>query len=114
MLKCTADIPQGTCGVTLLYDFWESSVKGFGFNPADNIMPGGAGFITAGFIHDDKLSDKMFALLSSKYDVLFVSPVRLNRNSGNQFYFAVFSVKDVENDKYGFDDQDKEDEDEND
>lgn len=113
MLKCAADTLHGACGVTLLSDFWESSEK-FGFNPADSIMPGGAGFITAGFIYDNELSDKMFALLSSKYDVLFVSEVRLNRNSENQFYFAVFSVKDVENDKYGWKDQDEAEENEND
>lgn len=113
MLRCEADTLQGSCGVTLLHSFYEGHAT-YKFNPDDDIMPGGAGFITAGFIHENELSDKMFVFLSSKYDVLFVSEVRLNRNSQNQFYFAVFSVKNVEDDKYGWDDQDAAENEEND
>lgn len=113
MLTCNVETVEGACGVTLLHDFYNHPRED-GFNFIDSILPGGAGLISAGFIHDDELSDKMFELLSSKYDTLFVSPVRLNRNSKNQFYFAVFSVKDVENGKYGWDDQDDAENEEND
>lgn len=107
MAICYADILRGGCGVSVLYDFCERS-NGITVDPTEDVLPGGAGFITAGFIYGNELSNDMFDSLSSRYDVLFVSPVRLNRNSQNQFYFAVFSVKDVENDKYGWDDQDEE------
>lgn len=113
MLACDVNTVVGACGVTLLHDFYNHPYEDE-FNFTDGILPGGAGFITAGFIYENELSDNMFALLSSKYDVLFVSPVRLNRNSKNQFYFAVFSVKDVENDKYGWQDQDDAENEEND
>lgn len=95
----------GACGVAAFCDFRTTQDRWDQLKPFDEevIHPGGAGFICAGFIADNELSDKMFDMMSTKYDVLFVSPKRLNRNSQNQFYFAVFSNKDVENDKYGFD-----------
>ncbi len=100
----------GACGVEILYEFEDGDNSDFCDGDAINkdfITTGGAGLVCAGFIADDEDSDKMFDKLSNIYDVLFVSPKRLNRNSKNQFYFAVFSVKDVENDKYGYEHSDR-------
>lgn len=100
----------GSCGVEILYDF-KTPQYSTSNELKSHITQGGAGFICAGFIENHEYSDEMFQQMSDKYDVLFVSPVRLNRNSENQFYFAVFSVKDVEDDLYGYDDSNDQDND---
>lgn len=105
------DTMSGACGVSVFYDFGEreklTNRWGGHFITVEQRVPyGGAGLICAGFIYGDILCDKIFEALANKYDVLFVSEPRHNRNSGNKFYMAVFSVKDLKKDKYGFNDAD--------
>lgn len=52
----------------------------------------GARLLQAGFVKNEPLSDKMFAFLSNKWQVAYVSPVRKNTNSNKQFYTVVFEL----------------------
>ena len=100
------NVMEGACGISVLYDFSEHApFYGTKFNSKNlPIMQGGAGLITAGFVVGDPKSDEMFATLSKRYNVVFVSTPRLNRNSNNMFYMAVFESDETE--KYGYDDAD--------
>lgn len=93
----------GACGVSVLYDFSYSSH--WGKSDINTIIPGGGcGLVTAGFIKDDPICDKVFAECVARGKLLWKSRPRKNRNSGNMFYMAVFDWSDKGKAKYGVDD----------
>jgi len=91
----------GACGISVLYEF------GCGKEVPDILIGGGIGLVCAGFIDGDEKSDKVFKEMEKRGPLLFKSPVRKNINSGNMFYFAVFDWSNGENGEYGFDYQDR-------
>lgn len=58
-----------------------------------NLNNTGAQYFEAGFINDE-LSTEMFDQLTNLFPLVFLSEKRKNINSGNEFYFAVFDIKD--------------------
>jgi hypothetical protein len=82
---------DGACGVGLVYDFGHSTYYAR-YDPTTKNQ-GGAGWMCAGFIENDSLSDEMFKQLSDKYNLVYRTPTRINVNSGNPFYFAVFDTQ---------------------
>lgn len=97
--------PRSTCGLGYIYDFADDSDDGYDSDYADILKGtmGGTGFLTAGFISRNKLCTKVFRALKKKYKLVYRSPIRLNKNSGNKFYFAVFDCEGTDA-KIGFDD----------
>ncbi len=82
---------QGTCGVGLCYGF---RTEGYGSNVLNlNLAANaGIGFSIAGFTNT-RICKQMYKHINSKYKIVFQSPVKRNRNSGNQFFFIVFTNK---------------------
>lgn len=81
---------DGACGVGVISEFGTTKHSG---PEATSRNPGGASWLCAGFIYKNDLSDKMFKELNDKYKLVFQTPVRINVNSGNPFYFAVFDTE---------------------
>lgn len=98
-------IMDGACGVSILCDFCEPG-DWYKSNISTLIPGGGCGLVTAGFIKDDPICDKVFAACVARGKLLWKSRTRKNRNSGNLFYMAVFDWSDKGKARYGFDDQD--------
>lgn len=100
----------GMCGTMVLKNFHESDIatspnyrlvekdmfKKWKTYTGSNT---GADYFEAGFVEDPKqpdltkLSTKMFDELSTLFPVVFISEKRLNVNSGNKYYSAIFDIK---------------------
>ena len=89
-MKACFETVTGACGVGVAYYFGDTDYSDYEIAGQN---PGGAGWLCAGFIKDDKICDKAFGELADKYKVVFITPPRKNVNSGNDFYFAVFDTK---------------------
>ena len=94
----------GACGVSCFFEFdtsdnWHSATK-----LSKEVPMGGIGLVCAGFIENNETCDKAFKQMSKRWKMVYRSPTRTNRNSGNRFYFAVFDAKKSEKSKYGFKD----------
>ena len=84
----------GQCGIRNIYEFnWYSDLKlanneGF-IDPVNNPQYNGAGFIGSGFINNE-VCKEMYEYLSASYKLVFQTPVRHNKNSGNWFFYAMW------------------------
>jgi hypothetical protein len=100
----SADTLTGTCGVGVLYDFC-SYARWSNLAADDVVPPGGAGYVVVGYIKNE-ICDTVYETLKKRWKIVFESEERVNRNSGNLFYFCVYDVTETE-DKYGFDDAER-------
>lgn len=111
----------GSCGLGTYYDFEyknrEASRENYDYfsstyrntpyfrkniHEVDN--PGGAGWVLTSFINLP-ICKKAYSLLKKKYRITFQSPVRINNNSDNDFFFVIWdTTKDisVDNSNYSF------------
>lgn len=97
----------GACGVGVVYEFEDVGTRrkshwGDVYTKATDCNKGGAGWICGGFLENDPVCDTVFEEMSAKYNLVFRTPTRINKNSGNPFYFAVFDTEGV-NIPQGFD-----------
>jgi hypothetical protein len=82
---------QGTCGVTLLWDFemghnWDS----YGHvHVADLNGSGGTGYAIAGFI-ENEICRRTYEELKAQFKIIWQSEVRMNENSDNLFFFVIY------------------------
>jgi hypothetical protein len=82
------DTLVGGCGVNNVYaydDAWDNETE------LEYVDGGGAGWLIASFNYNSA-SNEVWAYLSNKYKVVFRTPDRMNSNSGNMFFFAVFDT----------------------
>lgn len=102
---------DGGCGITVLSDFrnkgmsdWyvpRYSEKTFNdFRPA-----GGAGWVLVPFINTPECR-KMRELCDARWPIVYESRKRVNRNSGNKFWFVIYDASNKGKAKYGYDDDD--------
>lgn len=84
---------DGACGVGVASCF--TTYQGYNSEITKGTQ-GGCGWLTAGFVVDCPVSEEAFDLLANKYNVVFVSEERKNKNSGNMFYFAVFDCSEAD------------------
>lgn len=100
-MKAASEVIPGACGVANLFNYasyYESEISW--------LKPqGGAGWVFASFVVGNKTSEMAYAEMYARWPVVYKSPVRLNKNSGNEFYFVIF---DCINDEHGWDDDDDE------
>lgn len=85
MLICD-DLLDGTCGVAVLWDYgnkWGS--------PIGDAVSAGCGWYIAGFIDNNECREA-YDEMCGKYKLIYQSPVRLNRNSGKDFFFCIFDA----------------------
>jgi len=83
-LKTHSGSLYGTCGVNVWYGY--NYPCGYSIQEAPM---GGIGYTVAGFI-STPASKQAFLHIKEKKEVVFCSPVKKNRNSGNKFFFVVF------------------------
>jgi hypothetical protein len=104
MVSFEHEIIQGACGISVFSDF---NSRWAGSSSESFIVPsGGCGWVSAGFIVGNATCDEMFEWMESRGPCVYKTPVRVNRNSNNEFYFAIFDWSDNETAKYGFSDVD--------
>jgi len=100
MISVVHDTVEGACGVGVISCFEETNGKMTYWvetpKSATACNKGGAGWICAGFVENDELSERVFQQMFNKYKLVFKTPTRLNKNSGNPFYFAVFDTEGVD------------------
>lgn len=96
------DVVAGGCGIGVLYDFTDYNHWNHK-NPEEIIPEGGAGWVIVSFVVYDSKSNEVREKLDKRWDILYESEVRTNRNSGNKCYFVIYDVTKTE-EKYGFDD----------
>lgn len=82
----------GACGVAHAHRFrttndYESSER---IDELDNA--GGCNWLTAGFTNTP-ICREAYVQFCRSYKLLYQSPVRVNDNSGNNFFFAVFDTR---------------------
>jgi len=104
MIATSAGTLHGTCGVGVFYAFSLQRDKPYRNLWGDLITPnksekignkrnpGGAGWLTAGFINTS-VCKEAYEALASKYKIVFQSPKRTNTNSGHAFIFIVYDTK---------------------
>ncbi len=101
-MRSSEDTLVGTCGVGVLYNF---AVGGWG-TPLGEATDSGCGWYVAGFVDTDTCK-QAYEELCEKYTLVYQSPVRLNINSGNDFFFCIFDAgqpeeEEVDDEGYAF------------
>lgn len=81
-----------TCGLGLYYDFlYQEDPENQKLNFKRNSWAG-ADFNVVGFI-DAPTCKKVYEKLCKHQTLVYQSPVRCNRNSGNMFFFCIFDQR---------------------
>lgn len=89
MLKGIYSNVPGTCGLGVVYAFNTDWAEGINLG---QLQRHGTGFFVAGFISTKKCR-KQYEAIAEKFPIVYQSPVRRNRNSGNDFFFIVFDAR---------------------
>lgn len=92
------DICSWTCGLGVIGNFQEK--HGYSIWDAPSILNkngfegggGGTPFFVAGFIEEPEC-EKAYELLERHAVLAFQSPIMTNKNTGNKFFFCVFSTE---------------------
>ena len=85
MIKGFVSNVVGTCGLGVLYGFKAGTTH-------EAFMVSGTGFCVAGFTSHIKC-ENTYNKIKEKYEIVYQSPVRRNRNSGNDFFFIIFDMR---------------------
>jgi hypothetical protein len=83
----------GACGVSVISDFEINGVLGVDLHEGDLTKDAGIGYTLAAFVNAEP-SRIVYDVIQSKYKIVFQSPVKINMNSGNEFFFIIFTEKD--------------------
>ena len=80
-----------TCGVNLIRSFVEAFGSGYAYGRE---LPrlGGADLALAGFINTPDCK-KMYDQLAKQFNIVYQSSVRMNTNSGRQFFIVIYDGK---------------------
>lgn len=69
-------------------DWWSDTAY-----PVEQLQRGGCDWVSAGFINDFRCR-KAYEALTAKYGApVFQTPVRMNRNSLNRFFYAMWDTR---------------------
>ena len=91
---------SSACGVGLVGDFSFNNGSDSDFYEyvydfiklSDEEASSGCGWYIAGFVDNIK-SRLAYEEINRLYKVIYQSPVRINRNSDNEFFFVVFDIR---------------------
>jgi hypothetical protein len=86
MIRGYTNRVSGTCGLCVLWGFKEPE----GYSAPS--LNGGTGFCVAGFV-DHFNCVRTYKEIARKYPIVYQSPVRRNKNSGNDFFFIIFDTR---------------------
>ncbi len=86
---------NGLCGLAALRNFCVklppySDYRAF--EPARLIEGGAAGFAVAAFI-ENNVCRRMYKALKKRFKIVYQSPVRVNRNTNNKFFFVIYDTQ---------------------
>jgi hypothetical protein len=90
---------HGTCGTGLISNF-ESYRNSYSYNRniKDTALPGGAGWVVAGFINNE-VCKEAYEIMKGRCKIVLQTPVRRNFNSRNRFFFIVYDKRGVRKSK---------------
>lgn len=88
---------NGFCGINMISSFQEFSPEMYGHNArikTDQLkaLHGGCGWLQAGFVVGDPKCEEAYAILMDRFELVFQSDVRVNKNSLNKFFFAIWDM----------------------
>jgi hypothetical protein len=94
---------DGQCGIGGLKKFTETTppysvehYESYGYSHLDSGKPlkhcGGIGMFGSGFVNSPSCK-KVYEVLNQRFKLVFITPVRQNKNSGNQFFYAMWDDK---------------------
>ena len=107
-LRAYTDTLSGTCGVGLVFDYenhnaLDAYTKRWTKPFEKSHLEGGAGWSIAGFVNDSP-SIGAYEFFKKNVQIVFQAPVRVNKNSSNEFFFIVVdatpSSKEVDNSNF--------------
>ncbi len=81
---------DGTCGLNVIYDYGSE----YSHHDLKDLHVSGTGFVVFGFIND-KVCRETYKEMKQHFKVVYQSPVRVNPNSGNKFFFVIADKKKV-------------------
>lgn len=88
-LELSFDNLSGACGVSILYNFADAYYSG---SIEDRDFLGGAWWTSAGFINT-KDCKNYYEEFKKHLQIVYQTPVRKNKNSGNAFIFVIYDGK---------------------
>lgn len=94
-MKCYTDTLAGTCGLNVFFEFeGKDDDDGWGHcgDEIEESPLGGIGYSIAGFV-DNLTCKKAYKTIKKHFEIVYQSPVKLNANSNNMFFFIVFKRK---------------------
>ena len=90
-LRACTSAMVGGCGINILYGFEAPSTYWQKLNYHFPILSQGTGFTIANFVNENNCK-KTYKVLSSRYPIVYQSPVRKNSRSGRDGFFVVFDT----------------------
>lgn len=97
MISINSGTIAGSCGVGMVFDYrickdsdyWNISLEKYQ-------TEGGCGWVFAAFIEGDETCEQAYEIMKNKWKIMYQSPIKLNINSGNNFFFCIFEVPEEE------------------
>jgi hypothetical protein len=79
---------EGTCGLNVVYHYGSK----YSWYNLEDLNVDGTGFVVFGFINNS-ICKEMYREMKQHFTVVYQSPVRVNSNSGNKFFFVIADKK---------------------
>lgn len=91
-VECEAEPVWGSCGITHFdnFELFEHAYKAY--TVRNKKYKKGAGFALAGFVNDEACR-MAYHIMAKRFKLMFQSPVRVNSNTGNRFFFCVYDTR---------------------
>lgn len=84
---------ESACGIGHVYGYSIGRTSwGWGLSLDELKNDGGADWVLAAFTPNE-VCEKTYKALCAKHRLVFQSPVRENKNSGNRFFFCIFDTE---------------------
>lgn len=84
---------SGTCGVKVIYSLSKNYYTDYDAysKPTESNLKRSAGWVIIGFVKTQECKTA-YDYYTNKYEVVYQSPVRTNRNSGRKFFFIILDT----------------------
>lgn len=97
MIGVNTSTIAGSCGVGNVFDYTICPEGTYYRSDLEKIQTeGGCGWIFASFIENDDVCQGVYKVMQRKWKLMYQSPVKLNINSGNKFFFCIFEIPEDE------------------
>jgi len=86
LYNCSTGVLPGSCGYGIVYN------HGHNRGARDTRLPGGTGICVAAFVNEMRCKE-VYDWILANCEILYQSPVEMNRNSGRPNFLVVFKEK---------------------